>query len=91
MQATHGFDAASEKELSLAVGDYVVVRKVQPSYPVNPCYSLVEICFIPLIAFTLPVNLSCVRKDESVSTIFLKKISGCERTLTSFCVYYILS
>jgi len=30
-EATHGFDAASEKELSLAVGDYVVVRKVSPS------------------------------------------------------------
>lgn len=28
LQATHPFDAASEKELSLAVGDYVVVRKV---------------------------------------------------------------
>ena len=32
MQAVHAFDAASEKELSLAVGDYVVVRKVF-SYP----------------------------------------------------------
>ncbi|CAI9782116.1 unnamed protein product [Fraxinus pennsylvanica] len=31
MAATHPFDAASEKELSLAVGDYVVVRKVSPS------------------------------------------------------------
>ncbi|KAK6123936.1 hypothetical protein DH2020_042281 [Rehmannia glutinosa] len=30
-EATHAFDAASEKELSLAVGDYVVVRKVSPS------------------------------------------------------------
>lgn len=28
MQAMHNFDAESEKELSLAVGDYVVVRKV---------------------------------------------------------------
>jgi len=27
-QAIHKFDAESEKELSLAVGDYVVVRKV---------------------------------------------------------------
>ncbi|CAK9148345.1 unnamed protein product [Ilex paraguariensis] len=30
-EATHAFDAASEKELSLDVGDYVVVRKVNPS------------------------------------------------------------
>ncbi|KAI8525761.1 hypothetical protein RHMOL_Rhmol13G0255100 [Rhododendron molle] len=30
-EATHAFDAASEKELSLGVGDYVVVRKVSPS------------------------------------------------------------
>ncbi|KAG8385352.1 hypothetical protein BUALT_Bualt03G0034200 [Buddleja alternifolia] len=30
-EATHSFDAASEKELSLEVGDYVVVRKVTPS------------------------------------------------------------
>ncbi|PSS04874.1 SH3 domain-containing protein [Actinidia chinensis var. chinensis] len=30
-EAVHAFDAASEKELSLAVGDYVVVRKVSPS------------------------------------------------------------
>ncbi|XP_022899359.1 SH3 domain-containing protein 3-like [Olea europaea var. sylvestris] len=30
-EATHPFDAASEKELSLAVGDYIVVRKVNPS------------------------------------------------------------
>ncbi|KAF9621369.1 hypothetical protein IFM89_020028 [Coptis chinensis] len=30
-EATHSFNAASEKELSLAVGDYVVVRKVAPS------------------------------------------------------------
>ncbi|KAK3020906.1 hypothetical protein RJ639_045889 [Escallonia herrerae] len=30
-EAMHAFDAASEKELSLAVGDYVVVRKVSPS------------------------------------------------------------
>ncbi|KAF5207319.1 Sh3 domain-containing protein [Thalictrum thalictroides] len=30
-EATHSFTAASEKELSLAVGDYVVVRKVAPS------------------------------------------------------------
>lgn len=28
LQAKHSFDAESEKELSLAVGDYVVVRKV---------------------------------------------------------------
>lgn len=27
-QAVHSFEAESEKELSLAVGDYVVVRKV---------------------------------------------------------------
>lgn len=32
LQATHPFDAASEKELSLAVGDYVVVRKVDKSF-----------------------------------------------------------
>ncbi|KAL7212648.1 hypothetical protein ACSBR2_015348 [Camellia fascicularis] len=30
-EAMHAFDAASEKELSLAVGDYVVVRKVSLS------------------------------------------------------------
>ncbi|XP_057472242.1 SH3 domain-containing protein 3-like [Actinidia eriantha] len=30
-EVVHAFDAASEKELSLAVGDYVVVRKVSPS------------------------------------------------------------
>ncbi|CAB4276348.1 unnamed protein product [Prunus armeniaca] len=30
-EATHSFSAASEKELSLSVGDYVVVRKVSPS------------------------------------------------------------
>ncbi|KAL0305549.1 UNVERIFIED_CONTAM: SH3 domain-containing protein 3 [Sesamum radiatum] len=30
-EVMHAFDAASEKELSLAVGDYVVVRKVSPS------------------------------------------------------------
>ncbi|PIA30047.1 hypothetical protein AQUCO_05700034v1 [Aquilegia coerulea] len=30
-EATHSFTAASEKELTLAVGDYVVVRKVAPS------------------------------------------------------------
>ncbi|XP_057494274.1 SH3 domain-containing protein 3-like [Actinidia eriantha] len=30
-EAVHAFDPASEKELSLAVGDYVVVRKVSPS------------------------------------------------------------
>ncbi|KAL6992321.1 SH3 domain-containing protein 3 [Sarracenia purpurea var. burkii] len=30
-EAIHAFDAASEKELSLSVGDYVVVRKVSPS------------------------------------------------------------
>uniref|UniRef100_A0A7C8ZJC2 SH3 domain-containing protein n=1 Tax=Opuntia streptacantha TaxID=393608 RepID=A0A7C8ZJC2_OPUST len=30
-EAIHKFDAESEKELSLAVGDYVVVRKVTPS------------------------------------------------------------
>ncbi|XP_004293651.1 PREDICTED: src substrate cortactin-like [Fragaria vesca subsp. vesca] len=30
-EATHSFTAASEKELSLSVGDYVVVRKVSPS------------------------------------------------------------
>ncbi|XP_030462076.1 SH3 domain-containing protein 3 [Syzygium oleosum] len=29
-EAMHNFDAESEKELSLAVGDYVVVRKVNP-------------------------------------------------------------
>lgn len=28
MQAMHGFEASSDKELSLAIGDYVVVRKV---------------------------------------------------------------
>lgn len=28
LQAMHPFTAASEKELSLSVGDYVVVRKV---------------------------------------------------------------
>ncbi|XP_009352104.1 SH3 domain-containing protein 3 [Pyrus x bretschneideri] len=30
-EATHSFSAASEKELNLSVGDYVVVRKVSPS------------------------------------------------------------
>ncbi|XP_073313895.1 SH3 domain-containing protein 3-like [Primulina huaijiensis] len=30
-EAIHAFDAASEKELSLEIGDYVVVRKVTPS------------------------------------------------------------
>ncbi|GFP91252.1 intersectin-1 [Phtheirospermum japonicum] len=30
-EVVHAFDAASEKELSLAVGDFVVVRKVSPS------------------------------------------------------------
>uniref|UniRef100_A0A5B7BCW7 SH3 domain-containing protein n=1 Tax=Davidia involucrata TaxID=16924 RepID=A0A5B7BCW7_DAVIN len=30
-EALHAFDASSEKELGLAVGDYVVVRKVSPS------------------------------------------------------------
>ncbi|KAF8408977.1 hypothetical protein HHK36_005047 [Tetracentron sinense] len=30
-EAKHAFNAGSEKELSLAVGDYVVVRKVTPS------------------------------------------------------------
>ncbi|KAK4491610.1 hypothetical protein RD792_002365 [Penstemon davidsonii] len=30
-EAMHAFDATSDKELSLAVGDYVVVRKVNPS------------------------------------------------------------
>ncbi|XP_052201334.1 SH3 domain-containing protein 3 isoform X2 [Diospyros lotus] len=30
-EAVHPFDAASEKELSLEAGDYVVVRKVSPS------------------------------------------------------------
>ncbi|KAA8515000.1 hypothetical protein F0562_018213 [Nyssa sinensis] len=30
-EALHAFDASSEKELSLAEGDYVVVRKVNPS------------------------------------------------------------
>ncbi|KAM7524941.1 hypothetical protein LguiA_014843 [Lonicera macranthoides] len=30
-EAVHAFDAASEKELSLALGDYVVVRKVSES------------------------------------------------------------
>lgn len=30
-EATHAFSAASEKELSLAVGDYVVVRQVSPT------------------------------------------------------------
>ncbi|KGN65580.1 SH3 domain-containing protein 3 [Cucumis sativus] len=30
-EAVHPFNAASEKELSLSVGDYVVVRKVSPS------------------------------------------------------------
>ncbi|XP_059664699.1 SH3 domain-containing protein 3 [Cornus florida] len=30
-EAVHAFDASSEKELSLAVGDYVVVRKVSSS------------------------------------------------------------
>lgn len=30
-EVMHAFEAASEKELSLAVGDYVVVRKVTPS------------------------------------------------------------
>lgn len=30
-EATHPFNAASEKELSLTVGDYIVVRKVNPS------------------------------------------------------------
>lgn len=29
MQATHPFTAASDKELSLAVGDYIVVRQVR--------------------------------------------------------------
>ena len=29
LQATHPFNAASEKELSLSVGDYVVVRQVR--------------------------------------------------------------
>ncbi|KAD0988273.1 hypothetical protein E3N88_43453 [Mikania micrantha] len=29
--AMHGFEASSDKELSLAIGDYVVVRKVSPS------------------------------------------------------------
>ncbi|KAL6991366.1 SH3 domain-containing protein 3 [Sarracenia purpurea var. burkii] len=31
VEAVHAFHATSEKELSLAVGDYVVVRKVGPS------------------------------------------------------------
>ncbi|XP_065629323.1 SH3 domain-containing protein 3 [Quercus suber] len=31
LQVTHTFNAESEKELSLSVGDYVVVRKVSPS------------------------------------------------------------
>lgn len=35
-QATHSFSAASEKELSLSVGDYVVVRKVTSSR-IWPC------------------------------------------------------
>ncbi|KVH89418.1 Neutrophil cytosol factor 2 p67phox [Cynara cardunculus var. scolymus] len=30
-EATHAFEASSDKELNLAVGDYVVVRKVSPS------------------------------------------------------------
>ncbi|GAB4831552.1 SH3 domain-containing protein 3 [Ancistrocladus abbreviatus] len=30
-EAVHAFNAESEKELSLAVGDYIVVRKVSPS------------------------------------------------------------
>ncbi|KAK7853009.1 sh3 domain-containing protein 3 [Quercus suber] len=30
-RVTHTFNAESEKELSLSVGDYVVVRKVSPS------------------------------------------------------------
>ncbi|KAK0578202.1 hypothetical protein LWI29_006700 [Acer saccharum] len=30
-EAMHPFDAASEKELSLVVGDYIVVRKVSPT------------------------------------------------------------
>ncbi|XP_017220346.1 SH3 domain-containing protein 3 isoform X2 [Daucus carota subsp. sativus] len=30
-EATHAFDAASEKELSLSVGDYIVVRQVSSS------------------------------------------------------------
>ncbi|PIN04049.1 Lysophosphatidic acid acyltransferase endophilin/SH3GL, involved in synaptic vesicle formation [Handroanthus impetiginosus] len=30
-EVMHAFDAASEKELTLSVGDYVVVRKVSPS------------------------------------------------------------
>ncbi|KAF8413627.1 hypothetical protein HHK36_001619 [Tetracentron sinense] len=30
-EVVHSFDAGSEKELSLAVGDYIVVRKVAPS------------------------------------------------------------
>ncbi|EPS68446.1 hypothetical protein M569_06322, partial [Genlisea aurea] len=30
-EALHAFDAATEKELSLDIGDYVVVRKVSPS------------------------------------------------------------
>nr|GEZ88872.1 SH3 domain-containing protein 3 [Tanacetum cinerariifolium] len=30
-EAMHGFEASSDKELSLAIGDYVVVRKVSPS------------------------------------------------------------
>lgn len=30
-EAMHAFDASSEKELSLSMGDYVVVRKVSPS------------------------------------------------------------
>ena len=35
MQATNPFLAETEKELSLAVGDYIVVRKVNPDFP---CY-----------------------------------------------------
>ncbi|KAA8519574.1 hypothetical protein F0562_013802 [Nyssa sinensis] len=30
-EAMHAFDTSSEKELSLAVGDFVVVRQVSPS------------------------------------------------------------
>lgn len=33
MQAMHGFEASSDKELSLAIGDYVVVRKVNKIWP----------------------------------------------------------
>lgn len=73
MQATHAFDAASEKELSLGVGDYVVVRKVLSSFPVNLYIYFFEILFSSFYCTYTARQICPLSERTNVYEQFLKE------------------